>query len=267
VIKRAAPEQELMDASTVRFRGKPEPEVVTRSEATEGEGEETDEGEAAEGERKTPVQIIADQLLRCAAAAGGEVSREVAVFAAMDYVQQFVEDSGLQMEMCFMPVRKKQRSDGTSVNVNKQMRQASLTEDINACLMRLQMHGGVLPQFATLVNAANRVMRENGDVAGLLGNMQEEELSSLIGTVSHTTLSVRRKNMAEAIYKAEHAILVEMDIQLNMARKMLTSILEMAVVNEFADVNGATSWLNFTTALTRLVSNAAERRGAGAMRV
>ena len=83
-------------------------EVCIPFGSTSGTAAAMDEGEE---EEETPVEVIVKQLLRCAEMAGGSVSQQTAVFAAMDFVQKFCENNELKFEKNLGP-KKARTGDG-----------------------------------------------------------------------------------------------------------------------------------------------------------
>ena len=146
-----------------------------------------------------------------------------------------------------MPPRAKKArgGDGDSKCVSKAERVAALKEELLAHLMRLQIHGAALPQWATHIAAANAAMA-GGGVAPLIAGKPRTVATDLIGAVSGTTMTSRFKALSEIIFAPDLQTTGELKKQAETSSKMMIVVTELVFLNDFGDKNGSIQWSNFT---------------------
>jgi len=197
---------------------------------------------------ETPVQELARHFERCLEMAGGALPKDRVVFAAMDAVEKFCKDNNLTVDAEFA-AKKARTGEGA---VTKAQRVAALKEELQNGLVRL--HHNQVPQFAGIVRGAQRVIA-GGNFTGSLANFALDELTDVMASVSSggTSLRMRYNSILACVLKAEIATKDEVALQVGYVSSMLTSIIELAIVNEFADPSGTVSWVNLTMKLGKMM--------------
>ena len=203
------------------------------------------------GEEDTPVQEIAQQLLRCVQMADGCAPKDKVLFAAMDTVEKFYRDNKLVVEKEFMAKRVRTAVGESGVS-SKVQRVSTLKEDVQNSLTRL--HQTQVAQFASSVRQAQRAIA-GGNFTSLLEGMSADELTEVLGslTIGGNAMKTCFTNILTTVLKNEVAMITELQIQIRYVASMSVNTIELTIANEFTDPSGQISWINFTKKLGRLM--------------
>ena len=147
--------------------------------------------------------------------------------------------------------------DGGGVNnVSKTDRVRILKEEITGHLMRLQLHGGVIPQWNHVVALATTAVNGAGITASMVGKTSDE-LTDIIASVGTSCTATKYNGLSELLFMPHKQVVMEVETQAKAVRKMILTIAELLVTNEFSEPNGLVSWIKFSKTVSGLLTDAA----------